>query len=60
MSLEPTRIHCGIDLESSGRQVGWLEVKHSNNRHAYGFIPAPIACIGRGEGPTALIPPATG
>ena len=55
MSAEPTRIHCSIDLESPGRRVGWLEVGHSNNRHAYGFIPVPIACIGRGEGPTALI-----
>ena len=55
MSAEPTRIHCSIDLESPGRRVGWLEVRHSNNRHAYGFIPVPIACIGDGEGPTALV-----
>ena len=55
MSAEPTYIRCSIDLDRPGRRVGWLEVKHSNNRHAYGFIPVPIACIGRGEGPTALI-----
>ena len=55
MSAEPTRIHCSIDLESPGRRVGRLEVGHSNNRHAYGFIPVPIACIGNGRGPTALV-----
>ena len=55
MSAEPTRIHCSIDLESPGRRVGWLEVRHSDNRHAYGVIPVPIACIGNGRGPTALV-----
>ena len=55
MSEAPTRIHCTIDLEAPGRQVGRLEVKHSDNRHAYGVIPVPIACIGGGRGPTALV-----
>ena len=55
MSTNTTRIHCSIDLESPGRRVGWLEVRHSDNRHAYGIIPVPIACIGNGGGPTALV-----
>ena len=55
MSEAPTRIHCTIDLEAPGHQVGRLEVKHSDNRHAYGIIPVPIACIGDGRGPTALV-----
>ncbi len=55
MSAQTTRIHCTIDLESPGRRVGWLEVRHSDNRHAYGIIPVPIACIGNGRGPTALL-----
>ena len=55
MSAEPTRIHCSIDLEAPGRRVGRLEVRHSDNRHAYGVIPVPIACIGNGRGPTALV-----
>ena len=55
MSDEPTRIHCTIDLAAPGRRVGRLEVRHSNNRHAYGIIPVPIACIGNGRGPTALV-----
>ena len=55
MSAETTRIHCSIDLESPGRRVGRLEVRHSDNRHAYGIIPVPIACIGNGRGPTALV-----
>ena len=55
MSAELTRIHCTIDLESPGHRVGRLEVGHSNNRHAYGVIPVPSACIGNGRGPTALV-----
>ena len=55
MSAGTTRIHCSIDLESPGRRVGRLEVRHSDNRHAYGIIPVPIACIGNGRGPTALV-----
>ena len=55
MTTEPTRIHCSIDLEAPGRRVGRLEVRHSNNRHAYGIIPVPIACIGNGSRPTALV-----
>ena len=55
MSAETTRIHCSIDLESPGRRVGRLEVRHSDNRHAYGIIPVPIACIGNGRGPTAPV-----
>ncbi len=55
MSAEPSRIHCSIDLDAPGRRVGRLEVRHSNNRHAYGIIPVPIACIGSRPRPTALI-----
>ena len=55
MSEAPTRIHCTVDLEGPGRQVGRLEVRHSDNRHAYGVIPVPIACIGGGRGPTVLV-----
>ena len=55
MSAEPTRIYCSIDLGAPGRRVGRLEVRHSNNQHAYGIIPVPIACIGNGRGPTALV-----
>ena len=55
MSAEKTRIHCSIDLDAPGRRVGRLEVRHSDNRHAYGIIPVPIACIGNGDGPTALV-----
>ena len=55
MSTEATRIHCSIDLDAPGRRVGRLEVRHSDNRHAYGIIPVPIACIGNGKGPTALV-----
>ena len=55
MSAAPSRIRCSIDLDAPGRRVGWLEVRHSDNRHAYGFIPVPIACLGNGRGPTVLV-----
>ena len=55
MSTAPTRIHCSIDLEASGHRVGWLEVRHSDNRRAYGVILVPIACIDDGQGPTVLV-----
>ena len=55
MSAEPSRLRCTVDFERSGHQVGFLAVTHSNNRHAYGMLPVPVACIARGSGPTALI-----
>ena len=55
MTDEPSRISCSIDLHQDGHNVGYLAVTHSNNQHAYGLIPIPIAVIRNGDGPTALI-----
>lgn len=46
---------CSIDLEAPGKRIGHLELVWSDNRHAYGIIPVPIAVIAHGDGPTALV-----
>ena len=54
-SAAPTRIHCTVDLDTHGFQDGFAYVTHSNNEHAYGVIPVPIACFNNGDGPTVLV-----
>lgn len=51
----PSRIHCTIDLEAKGFQDGHLLVTHSDNVHAYGTIPVPVACFHNGDGPAVLV-----
>ena len=48
-------IHCEIDLDADGRQVGYLRLPHSVHRSAYGYIPTPIASIRNGAGPVVLL-----
>jgi uncharacterized protein len=55
MSTEATRLSCNLDFSKPGKQSGFLAVVHSNNRHAYGLLPVPMACIANGEGPTVLV-----
>ena len=43
-----------IDFQAEGKQVDWLHIPYSVNRSAYGTLPAPLACIKNGEGPTVL------
>lgn len=51
----PSRIACSIDLEGPGRRVGYLGVPLSDDTHAYGIIPVPIAVMAGGTGPTVLL-----
>lgn len=48
-------VACSIDLEAPGRRVGHLRVSWSDDENAYGVIPAPIAVLRGGDGPTALV-----
>ncbi|MGO4331425.1 succinylglutamate desuccinylase/aspartoacylase family protein [Cupriavidus sp. 2TAF22] len=48
-------IHCEIDFERPGKQVGCLRLPHSVHRSAYGWLPIPIASIGNGDGPAVLV-----
>lgn len=50
-----TRIACSIALEGEGRQVGVLSVPFSDDDHAYGVIPVPIAVLAGAPGPTVLL-----
>jgi len=50
-----SRIACSIDLQGPGRRVGYLGVPFSDDVHAYGVIPVPIAVLTGGAGPTVLL-----
>ena len=50
-----SRIACSINLEGPGRRVGFLGVPFSDDTHAYGVIPVPIAVLASGAGPTVLL-----
>ncbi len=43
------------ELPTSGRVSGYAKIPFSSDLSAYGFIPMPIAVVGRGEGPTVLV-----
>jgi hypothetical protein len=55
MDERPTRITCDIDFQKPGKQLSYLRLVHSDNRHAFGVVPVPIAVIANGEGPTVFL-----
>ena len=50
-----TRITCSIPLDEAGRHIGYLGVPFSDDAHAYGVIPVPIAVLSGAPGPTMLL-----
>lgn len=50
-----SRIKLSVDLDQSGRQVGDLQLKWSDNRQPLGCYPVPIFCLANGDGPTVLL-----
>lgn len=50
-----TALTASIDLDTPGKRIGYLSLSWSDNSHAYGVIPVPIAVICGGDGPTALV-----
>jgi uncharacterized protein len=54
-AMSQTRITTDVDFGRQGRQVSFLRLTHSDNRHAFATIPIPIAVIANGAGPTALL-----
>lgn len=44
-----------IDLEAPGKRLGHLDLVWSDNIHAYGVIPVPIAVVAGAPGPTVLL-----
>ena len=53
--ISTENISCTLDLDSDGKRLGNLELKFSDNKHAFDSIPIPIAVIKNGEGPTVLL-----
>jgi len=48
-------IGASIDLEAPGKRIGHLELVWSDDEHAYGVIPVPIAVIAGGGDPSVLV-----
>ncbi len=55
MAASTATIACDIDFDRPGKQVSCLRLDHSDNEHAFGTIPIPIAVIAGGQGPTVLL-----
>ena len=49
------RVELDIDLHASGRQVGDIRIRWSDNRRPLGHYAVPVICLGRGEGPILLL-----
>tara|TARA_E500000331_G_scaffold147250_1_gene143325 strand:+ start:4592 stop:5590 length:999 start_codon:yes stop_codon:yes gene_type:complete len=49
-------MRCSIDLDCPGKREGFVQLNHSDNRHAYGVIPIPIGVVAAdNDGPTVLL-----
>lgn len=55
MNILRSSITCDIDFEKKGLQTSFIRLTYSDNAHAYGIIPIPIAVIANGEGPTVFL-----
>ncbi len=55
MTLTRTRITTDVDFDRPGKQLGYLRLIHSDNRHAFSVVPVPLAVIANGNGPTVLL-----
>jgi predicted deacylase len=53
--MTKTGITTDLDLDRPGKQISHLRLTHSDDRHAFGIIPVPIALIANGKGPTVLV-----
>jgi uncharacterized protein len=50
-----TRIRCFVDFDRDGKQLSHLQLPHSSNVSAYGWIGIPICVIRNGRGPTLYL-----
>ena len=53
--MAPPILSVSIDLDAPGKRIGHLELVWSDDEHAYGIIPVPIAVIANGNGPSVLV-----
>jgi predicted deacylase len=55
MTKRSTLASANIDLTLAGKRMGRLDLVWSDNIHAYGVIPVPIAVVSSGAGPLVLV-----
>ena len=48
-------MRCSIDLDRPGKRQGFVQLNHSDDRHAYGVIPIPIGIVAADAEPTVLL-----
>ena len=48
-------ISCELDFESDGKRFGSLDLRFSDNHHAFDKIPVPVIVICNGSGPSVLL-----
>lgn len=48
-------ISCDLDFNSDGKRFGSLDLRFSDNKHAFDKIPIPIVVICNGSGPSVLL-----
>jgi predicted deacylase len=48
-------VHCTLDLDAPGKQVGRLELPRSNNSSGWSHLFIPIVTVRGGDGPTAVV-----
>lgn len=53
--MAPPTIAVSIDLDAPGKRIGHLELLWSDDEHAYGIIPVPVAVVANGNGPSVLV-----
>ena len=55
MAETKSKITTDLDFDRLGKQLSYLRLTHSNDRHAFGTIPVPIAVLAHGKGPTVFL-----
>lgn len=48
-------IRCDLDFDRDGKQFGNIELRYSDNAHAFDTIPVPLVILKNGDGPTLLL-----
>ena len=51
----PSTAFTTVDLDKSGKQVGFLMIPHSPHDDAWGVTRVPLAVIRNGTGPTVIL-----
>ena len=48
-------VSTSLDLESPGKRSGFIDLGHSDNRHAFSKIRLPLGVVSGGDGPTLMM-----